>query len=513
MHSSRRSQRAIARALFSCLVLAPTAASGQAPAPTGNAAAGMVPVPASASGLPYDFFLDKYEASLVAGAVESVEGATPLTSISFIDARGACASRGLRLPTLQEWQAAADGTPDSSVCNVNLGAARVTGPATSACVSAHGAIDMVGNAAEVTDVKMSITSGTVSATVIDAAFQPGWNGASASAYDGKTWVGASGVPVRPITNWSAALGFPSTDGDPVAIDDATYYSANVQGFSVTRGGSYSSGADAGRYSFRNWSNVPTASIGFRCAHTSGQSRLAVGGVPAAGTGVYAIGATVAMTLDARPANAATASVDLFYRRGSDAGCTDRSLSGWTRLTETALDQSATTFAWDTSASLVGGPGQFHLCGRLDDGSTAVYSPLPKLRVGPVGFCQVNDALWTTSTTGCKLVKAGLSATGKSFSQAQSSTTWNAASAYCAALTEGGAAAGSWRLPTKQELVDVSGANAALTHLSNPPAAGQTPTFWTSTGSGAKHSIVDLRTGAVTTANDSGSRFRVCIRAN
>src|SRR4029434_1800862 len=71
----------------------------------------------------------------------------------WFQAQEACANSGKRLPTSAEWQGRANGTPDpgpddgATDCNTATGTVDRTG-ARSACVSARGAFDMVGNLEE-----------------------------------------------------------------------------------------------------------------------------------------------------------------------------------------------------------------------------------------------------------------------------------------------------------------------------------------------------------------------------
>lgn len=111
--------------------------------------------------------VDKYEASIwdaktggsqITGAIpcdangqnctniyaRSVAGVTPRNFITYFQAQQALANSGKRLPSNAEWQMAVAGTPDSTACNVSIGAHANTG-AYPGCVSSHGANDMVGN--------------------------------------------------------------------------------------------------------------------------------------------------------------------------------------------------------------------------------------------------------------------------------------------------------------------------------------------------------------------------------
>jgi formylglycine-generating enzyme required for sulfatase activity len=84
----------------------------------------------------------------------SIAGVAPSASITWFQAQQACANSGKRLLTNAEWQLAAAGTPDPGTdngttdCKINsIDFPGDTG-SRSACVSRHGAFDMVGNAEE-----------------------------------------------------------------------------------------------------------------------------------------------------------------------------------------------------------------------------------------------------------------------------------------------------------------------------------------------------------------------------
>jgi hypothetical protein len=81
----------------------------------------------------------------------SVPGVMPTSWATWFQAAAAARNSLKRLPTNQEWQVAAFGTPDPnsgpSPCNVNSAGPAQTGSAPS-CVSDIGAFDMVGNVAE-----------------------------------------------------------------------------------------------------------------------------------------------------------------------------------------------------------------------------------------------------------------------------------------------------------------------------------------------------------------------------
>ena len=81
----------------------------------------------------------------------SVPGVMPTSWASWFQAAAAARNSLKRLPTNQEWQVAAFGTPDPnsgpSPCNVNSTGPALTGSAPG-CVSDVGAFDMAGNVAE-----------------------------------------------------------------------------------------------------------------------------------------------------------------------------------------------------------------------------------------------------------------------------------------------------------------------------------------------------------------------------
>ena len=86
----------------------------------------------------------------------SIPGVTPAHFINWFQAAAAARNSLKRLPTNQEWQVAALGTPDpgeadngSTTCNTgNLGPGVVATGSRSNCVSDVGAFDMVGNLSE-----------------------------------------------------------------------------------------------------------------------------------------------------------------------------------------------------------------------------------------------------------------------------------------------------------------------------------------------------------------------------
>lgn len=84
----------------------------------------------------------------------SLPAEIPSALITWFQAQEACANAGKRLPTSAEWQMGANGTPDpgpdngTTDCNTASGELTAATGARTACVSAVGAFDMVGNLAE-----------------------------------------------------------------------------------------------------------------------------------------------------------------------------------------------------------------------------------------------------------------------------------------------------------------------------------------------------------------------------
>ena len=81
----------------------------------------------------------------------SVAGIRPSANLTWFQARAACENSRKRLPTNAEWQAAVTGTPDEplddDLTSCHIGGTGSTTPSgsRSACKSARGAYDMVGN--------------------------------------------------------------------------------------------------------------------------------------------------------------------------------------------------------------------------------------------------------------------------------------------------------------------------------------------------------------------------------
>lgn len=160
----------------------------------------------------------------------SLPDVTPSGSTSWFQAQQACTNAGKRLPSNAEWQAAVAGTPDpgpdNGTTDCNTGSTFAVAPtgSRSACVSARGAFDMVGNQYEwVAEwVPQSTTCG---------AWNPG---------------------VSPTNDFQCLAGA-TTAGEPGALQ---------------RGGSFANGTNAGPLAVHGSSGpsiyLPT-NFGFRCA--------------------------------------------------------------------------------------------------------------------------------------------------------------------------------------------------------------------------------------------------------
>lgn len=169
----------------------------------------------------------------------SKEGAQPWTYISREGAQTACMRAGKRLPTNDEWQLIAAGTPDTQKdCVIDGRAANRTGQS-GTCVSASGAYDAVGNVWEWTR---------------DDVFDGTYNGRVLPSEGYVAQVDAGGVATLTSTTSLQMFG-----------DD--YFWSNEKGaYAIMRGGYYGSQSDAGVYT-AHAATLPTmtgAAIGFRC---------------------------------------------------------------------------------------------------------------------------------------------------------------------------------------------------------------------------------------------------------
>lgn len=164
----------------------------------------------------------------------SVPGVVPSAFVNWFQAAAAARNSGKRLPTNQEWQAAALGTPDPGVDDGSTTCATSTslGPtgSRSNCVSDVGAFDMVGNLQEwVADWVPRATAPGSCAPV------PGYNSWGAFSDDLQCLIGAA------------------TNGEPGAL---------------VRGGSFFSGAVPAGVFYVTAGGGPTegaGTVGFRCA--------------------------------------------------------------------------------------------------------------------------------------------------------------------------------------------------------------------------------------------------------
>jgi hypothetical protein len=156
----------------------------------------------------------------------SIPGVVPSSFITWFQAAAACRNAGKRLPTNQEWQLAALGTPDpgpdngTTDCNTTSGRPGVATGSRSGCVSDVGAFDMVGNAPE--------------------------------------WV-ADWAPRN-----SACAGWGPFSDDLMCLSGAS--TTAVGAGALLRGGHYSSGTSAGPFDVNveeasDWDDI----YGFRCA--------------------------------------------------------------------------------------------------------------------------------------------------------------------------------------------------------------------------------------------------------
>lgn len=155
------------------------------------------------------------------------------------DAQTACVRAGKRLPTNEEWQLFAAGTPDTKeVCVADESSADVTG-SRSACISASGVFDAVGNVWEWTH---------------DDVFDGEYNGRPLPSEGYVLQVDRGGIATVSGTSSSALFG-------------EDYFWAKPEGvYAIMRGGFYGSREDAGVYT-AHAATPPTVTgqaIGFRC---------------------------------------------------------------------------------------------------------------------------------------------------------------------------------------------------------------------------------------------------------
>jgi formylglycine-generating enzyme required for sulfatase activity len=178
----------------------------------------------------------------------SEPGRLPWRYISQDQAAQACAKAGKRLPTNQEWYAAALGTPDplsgwgQDDCNVNGNQGGKPAPAGSGanCVSAAGAYDMVGNAWEWV-----------------------WGAASDGSVDGRK------LPASGYVQSTDGQSFPAETDKESPNDNYNddYFWIKETGYrGIARGGYWGNAGDAGLYALYIVSTPAEVGqgIGFRC---------------------------------------------------------------------------------------------------------------------------------------------------------------------------------------------------------------------------------------------------------
>lgn len=169
----------------------------------------------------------------------SKDGQTPWVYITREEAQVACLRAGKRLPTNEEWQVLAAGTPDTDAeCNTSRNSPSVTG-GHSLCQSAIGAFDAVGNVWEWTS---------------DDVFDGQYNGRALPQEGFVAQVDNGGVAAVSTTSPQAQFG-------------ADYFWMKPEGaFGIMRGGYHGSKEDAGVFAVHA-ATRPTfvsAAIGFRC---------------------------------------------------------------------------------------------------------------------------------------------------------------------------------------------------------------------------------------------------------
>lgn len=170
---------------------------------------------------------------------KSTQDALPWRFITRDQAMQMCARAGKRIPTNDEWHALSLGmTEVETSCNVFSKSVARAGSA-SACVSPHGAYDLIGNVWE-----------WVSDDVIDGTYK-------SAAVPNSGYVAQ--VDSGGMTTVSSE--------DPQELFGKDYFWSQKSGaFGMIRGGYYDSGTDAGIYTIHA-DTIPTSAsigIGFRC---------------------------------------------------------------------------------------------------------------------------------------------------------------------------------------------------------------------------------------------------------
>jgi formylglycine-generating enzyme required for sulfatase activity len=193
----------------------------------GGGASQVSPSPSCTPAFPSTFPFDgNWTAPLYA---VSIPGVPPTSCVSWLMAEQACALSGKRLPTNQEWQRAAGGTPDGPPCIVSATGPGNTG--TAGCVSRWGAFDMVGNVHE--------------------------------------WVADWADLAQHCSDWTGAFGVSGSDRSCFGGAGGSGAPGNAQSFpgAMARGGYWADGVTAGIFAVTAYS-IPFHSddrTGFRCA--------------------------------------------------------------------------------------------------------------------------------------------------------------------------------------------------------------------------------------------------------
>lgn len=178
----------------------------------------------------------------------SAEGVLPAGHLTWFQAAAACAHAGKRLCTNAEWQVAVQGTPwEAEACNLASGEVLPTG-SHPGCVSAWGAVDMVGSR---------------------------WEWVADWVPGGSTWL------PEDIEDEGEARPWPEGYGDgqdyTLNINGSGYDTEAVSGLpsAVIRGGDYGNGAEAGNFAV-SWARAPSHAerfVGFRCCRAPGPQGL------------------------------------------------------------------------------------------------------------------------------------------------------------------------------------------------------------------------------------------------
>lgn len=189
----------------------------------------------------------------------SAAGPPPARWVTWFQASEACRASGKRLPSAGEWLAAARGAPDPGAsngsggrCNTQSGEPRNTGMGT-ACVSASGAQDMIGNVWEWT-ADWSANAGQITSAAQTIAGRP-----------------VTGIRVNnTLTPWPSGYSDDGTVNVTSTVFSANDAPANenVIGLpaAIIRGGGPGNGTSSGVFAF-SVDFAPThwnSGIGFRC---------------------------------------------------------------------------------------------------------------------------------------------------------------------------------------------------------------------------------------------------------